>query len=47
VGPSQQDFLEVLRWSSDFGVDTPSGREMKQGVVGVFAASAFNPHENV
>jgi len=41
------DFLEVLRWSGDFGVDTPSGREMKQGVVGVFAASAFNPRENV
>lgn len=41
------DFLEVLRWSKDFGVDTPSGREMKQGIVGVFAASAFNPTENV
>ena len=41
------DFLEVLRWSKDFGVDTPSGREMKQGVIGVFAASAFNPRENV
>ena len=41
------DFLEVLKWSKDFGVDTPSGREMKQGVIGVFAASAFNPKENV
>ena len=41
------DFLEVLRWSGDFGVDTPNGREMKQGVIGVFAASAFNPKENV
>jgi hypothetical protein len=41
------DFLEVLRWSNDFGVDTPSGREMKQGIIGVFAASAFNPKENV
>jgi hypothetical protein len=41
------DFLEVLRWSSDFGVDTPDGREIKQGVVGVFAASSFNPRDNV
>ena len=41
------DFLEVLRWSGDFGVDTPDGREIKQGVIGVFAASSFNPRENV
>ena len=41
------DFLEVLRWSKGFGVDTPDGRDVKQGVVGVFAASAFNPRENV
>jgi len=41
------DFLEVLRWSKEFGVDTPDGRETKNGVVGVFAASAFNPRENV
>jgi hypothetical protein len=41
------DFLDVLRWSKDFGVDTPDGRELKQGVVGVFAASAFNPKETV
>ena len=41
------DFLEVLRWSKGFGVDTPDGREIKQGVVGVFAASSFNPKENV
>jgi hypothetical protein len=41
------DFLEVLRWSKDFGVQTPDGREVKQAVVGVFAASAFNPRESV
>ncbi len=41
------DFLEVLRWSKEFGVDTPDGREAKNGVVGVFAASAFNPREHV
>ena len=41
------DFLEVLRWSTDFGVDTPEGREIKQGIVSVFAASAFNTREHV
>ena len=41
------DFFEVLRWSKEFGVDTPDGRETKNGVVGVFAASAFNPREHV
>ena len=41
------DFLDVLRWSKQFGVDTPEGRQVKQGVVGVFAASAFNPNDNV
>jgi DNA-binding MarR family transcriptional regulator len=41
------DFLEVLKWSKDFGVDTPDGREVRQAVVGVFAASAFNPKEHV
>jgi len=41
------DFLEVLRWSSDFGVNTPEGRQIKQGVIGVFAGSAFNAREKV
>ena len=41
------DFLNVLRWSKDFGVDTPEGRQVKQGVTGVFAGSAFKPDENV
>jgi hypothetical protein len=41
------DFLEVLRWSKDFGVDTTEGREIRQGVVGVFAAGAFDSHEHV
>jgi hypothetical protein len=41
------DFMNVLRWSKDFGVDTPEGRQMKQGITGVFAASAFNPKENM
>ena len=25
------DFLDVLRWSKEFGVDTPDGRQVKQG----------------
>lgn len=37
----------MLRWSKEFGVDTPEGRQVRQGVMGVFAASAFNPHEHV
>jgi hypothetical protein len=41
------DFFEVLRWSTEFGVDTPDGRKIRQGVVGVFAGSAFNPKESV
>lgn len=41
------DFLEVLRWSTDFGVNTSEGRSIKQGIVGVFAGSAFNPKESV
>jgi len=41
------DFLDVLTWSKEFGVDTPESRDLKQGVVGVFSASAFNPKENV
>ncbi len=41
------DFMEVLRWSKEFGVDTSDGRQVRQGVMGVFAAGAFNPRENV
>jgi hypothetical protein len=37
------DHLEVLRWSQEFGVDTPNGREIKQGIVAIFAGGAFNP----
>jgi hypothetical protein len=42
-----EDFLEVLRWSTVFGVDTPEGRQVKQGVIGVFAGSAFKANESV
>nr|AFK24944.1 hypothetical protein Josef01_19c08_01 [uncultured archaeon] len=35
------DFFNVLKWSTDFGVDTPEGRQLKNGIVGVFAGGAF------
>jgi len=41
------DFIEVLKWSTDFGVDTENGRELKKGVVPVFGAGAYNPKERV
>ena len=41
------DLLEVLKWSTDFGVDTENGRELKKGVVPVFAAGTYNPKEKV
>jgi hypothetical protein len=41
------DFLEVLKWSTDFGVDTEKGREVKKSVVPVFAAGTFNPAEKL
>lgn len=41
------DFFEVLRWSKEFGVDSSEGRQIKQGVIGVFAGSAFDPKESV
>ncbi len=41
------DFLEVLRWSKEFGTDSVDGRIVKQGVNAIFAASSFNPNETV
>jgi len=41
------DFLEILRWSKEFGADTEQGRIVKQGVVGIFAGGAFNPHDKI
>lgn len=41
------DHLEVLRWSQEFGVDTENGREIKQGVVAIFAGTAFNPEGKI
>ena len=39
------DFFDVLRWSTDFGADSSAGRAIKQGVIGIFAGSSFNPNE--
>jgi uncharacterized protein YggU (UPF0235/DUF167 family) len=41
------DFLDILRWSQQFGVDTPEGRKVKQGVIGWFAAGAFDPKSKI
>ncbi|MCW4002623.1 MAG: winged helix-turn-helix domain-containing protein [Candidatus Bathyarchaeota archaeon] len=41
------DFFNVLAWSKEFGADTPDGRQIKQGIVGVFSGSAFDPKEKV
>lgn len=41
------DFIEVLKWSTDFGCDTENGRDVKKGVIPVFGAGAYNPKENV
>jgi DNA-binding MarR family transcriptional regulator len=41
------EFLEILKWSTDFGADTENGRELKKGVVPVFAAGTYNPREEV
>jgi len=41
------DFIEVLKWSTDFGCDTENGREVKKGVIPVFGAGAYNPKEKV
>ena len=44
---SLEDFLNVLKWSMDFGVDSQHGRIIKQGVIGIFAGTAFNPKDKV
>lgn len=36
-----------MKWSTDFGVDTENGRELKKGVVPLFGAGAYNPREKV
>lgn len=41
------DFLQVLMWSKEFGVDTSEGRQVKQGTIGIFAGSSFNPKEKI
>ena len=41
------NFIDVLRWSTDFGTGTENGREVKKGVIPVFGAGAFNPKGEV
>jgi len=41
------EFLEVLKWSTDFGVDNENGRELKKGVVPVFAGGIYKAKEMV
>jgi hypothetical protein len=41
------EFQKILQYSTDFGVDTPDGRAIRNGVVGVFAAGTFDPRERV
>ncbi len=41
------EFQNILRYSMDFGVDTPDGRAMRNGVVGVFAGGTFDPKERI
>ena len=41
------DFIDVLRWSTRFGADTESGRDLKKSVIPVFGAGAFNPKGRV
>lgn len=41
------EFLNILRWSKEFGADTERGRATRQGVMGVFAGGAFDPKEKV
>jgi len=41
-------FFEKLRWSKEFGTYSDTGeRVIRQGVIGLFAASAFNPADRV
>ena len=39
--------LEVLKWSKEFGVDTPDGRQVKNGVITVFAGNTFKETEKI
>jgi hypothetical protein len=41
------EFQNVLRYSVDFGVDTPDGRAIRNGIVGVFAGGTFDPNERI
>jgi len=44
---SLEGFRNVLKWSMDLGVGSQQGRMIKQGVIGIFAGTAFNPKDKV
>lgn len=41
------DFLNILKFSKEFGYDTEKGREIRTGIIPVFAGGTFNPNEKV
>ena len=47
LGCNLEGSLNVLKWSYDFGVETSEGRTIKQGVIGIFGGTAFNPEEKI
>lgn len=40
-------FIDKFTTGAEFGVDTPEGRQIKSGVIGVFAGSAFNDKKKI
>jgi hypothetical protein len=47
VVKKRDEFRNVLRFSADFGVDTPEGHGVRNGIVGVFADGTFDPNERI
>ena len=41
------DFFDVLRWSKEFGVDTPDDRQIKKSITEGLAYSSFDLKESV
>jgi hypothetical protein len=41
------DFLNILKFSKEFGFDTEKGREIRAGIIPIFAGGTFNPNEKV
>jgi hypothetical protein len=41
------EFQNILRFSTDFGVDTPDGRAVRNGIIGIFAGGTFDHKERI